>query len=77
MKSKDEPILYLFFNSPKHWHFDEILKNVEISRSQLAQWLKKFEKEGIIKRVKEKGKMPYYVQDFESPNFQNKKNYTG
>ena len=44
MESKEEHVLELFFNSSKYWHFDNLLKKANISRSQLAQWLKKFEK---------------------------------
>lgn len=73
MKSKKEDVLELFYSSSKHWHFEEILKKVGISRSQLAQWLGKFEKEGIIKRVKPRGKMPYYVQNFDSLEFHQRK----
>ena len=69
MKSKEESVLELFFNSSKHWHFEEILEKNDISRPQLARWLKKFEDGGIIKRVKQKGKMPYYVHDFHNPKF--------
>ena len=73
MRSKEDIVLESFFNSSKHWHFDGLLKRTKISRSQLSQWLKKFAVEGLIKRVKPKGKMPYYVQVFESPTFQHKK----
>lgn len=73
MESKEESVLELFYNSSKHWHFEKILKKTKISRPQLTQWLKKFEKEGIIKRVKPKSKMPYYVQIFENPNFRHTK----
>lgn len=73
MRSKEEIVLEPFFNSSKHWHFDELLKRTKISRSQLSQWLKKFIVEGIIKRVKPRREMPYYVQVFENPSFQNKK----
>ncbi|MEA2036770.1 MAG: nucleotidyltransferase domain-containing protein [Nanoarchaeota archaeon] len=77
MESKEEQVLEPFFNSPKHWHFDELLKKADISRSQLTQWLKKFKEEGIIKRVKSKGKMPYYVHNFDNPDFQYKKRLFG
>ena len=73
MESKEEQVLEPFFNSTKHWHFDELLDKADISRSQLTQWLKKFENEGIIKRVKPKGKMPYYVHNFDNPDFRYKK----
>ncbi len=71
---KEENILELFFNEPsKHWHFEEIIKSANISRPQASNWLKKFVKEELIKKVKEKGKMPHYVGFFESPNFKTKK----
>lgn len=73
MKSKEKELLELFFNSPKQWHFEELRTTVKIGKPQLARWLKLFEKQGIIKRVKVKGKMPYYTQDFESPSFKNRK----
>ena len=37
------------------------------------KWLLKLTKEGIIRRVKEKGKMPYYTGDFEHPAYKNRK----
>ena len=73
MNSKEEEVLEPFFNSARYWHFDELLKTAGISRSQLSLWLKKFEKEGIIKRVKPKGRMPYYMHNFDNADFRNKK----
>lgn len=73
MRSKEDIVSEPFFNSPKQWHFDELLKATKISRSQLSRWLKIFTADGEIKRVKPKGKMPYYVQNFESPSFQHRK----
>lgn len=73
MRSKEEAVLEPFFNSSKYWHFDELLKKTGISRSQLSLWLKKFVAEGVVKRVKSRGKMPYYVQNFESPDFHQRK----
>ena len=73
MKSKEESVLELFYGSPRHWHFNEIMEKAGISRPQLAHWLKKFENDGIIKRTKPRGKMPYYVQDFESSEFHHRK----
>lgn len=73
MQSKENTLLELFFNQPKHWHFEELRATIKIGKPQLARWLKLFEKEGLIKRVKERGRMPYYQQDFNNPNFRNKK----
>ena len=71
---KDELILELFFNEPtKHFHFEEILTEVGISRPQANSWLKSFIKSGLIKKIKLKGKMPYYVASYESSIYQNKK----
>ena|SRR3989338_3583881 len=73
MQDKQNKVLGLFFNKPKHWHFNELLEDAQISRPQLAQWLKVFEKENLIKRVKPRGKMPYYVGNIEYPTFRNRK----
>ena len=68
--SKEENILKLFYNEPtKHWHFEAILKEASISRPQAVQWLKLFIKRSLIKRVKEKHKMPYYIAQPESPHY--------
>lgn len=73
MESKEEQVLEPFFNSPKHWHFDELLEKAGISRSQLVQWLKKFVKNRLIKRIKPKGRMPYYIGNYTSLRFKNLK----
>ncbi|MDD9953456.1 MAG: nucleotidyltransferase domain-containing protein [Candidatus Woesearchaeota archaeon] len=61
MRSKEDCVLELFFNTPKHWHFDQLLRKSGLSRSRLAAWLTQFRQEGLIERKKSKGKMPYYV----------------
>lgn len=61
--SKEDNILKLFFeNSPtKHWHFEEILKESGVTRGALNKWLLRYCKEGLLKRVKEKGKFSYFT----------------
>ena len=74
MQSKEEQILELFFENPtKEWHFEEILKEAKITRSKADGWLKKLIKEDLVKKVKEKGKMPYYIGNYESAPYKNKK----
>jgi len=74
MKSKEEEVLELFFENPtKEWHFEEIVKEVDIARSKADGWLKKFLKEGLIKRIKNKGKMPYYISSYDLPEYKHKK----
>ena len=71
---KEECIIELFFNEPtKHWHFEELLKQAKISRPQAARWLKKFIREGIVRRIKCGGKMPYYVGNYENAAYQARK----
>ena len=76
MKSKEEHVMEPFFNSPKHWHFEELRNTIRISRPQLSYWLKKLEKDRIIKRVKPRGRMPYYT-GMENPEFYNRKRLYG
>ena len=61
--SKEENILKLFLeNSPlKEWHFEEIVRESRATRAAANKWLKRYEAEGLIKRVKEKGKFPYFT----------------
>jgi predicted nucleotidyltransferase len=74
MKSKEEIMLGLFFDNPtREWHFEEILREAKITRSKADRWLKRFIKEGFIRRIKEKGKMPYYVSTYKSPSYKNRK----
>lgn len=74
MKSKEEKVLSLFYNNPKHWHFEELVSEVNISRRQLSLWLKKFQRLELILRIKKKGKMPYYIVDQNNVKFRNLKN---
>lgn len=74
IKSKENKMLELFFNYPtKYWHFEEILKQSSLSRDKANKWLKRFMKEKLIKRVKKKGEMPYYIGNHEQPPYRNRK----
>lgn len=74
MKSKENKIIELFFENPtKEWHFEEILKETKMARSKADNWLKKFIKAELIKKIKIKGKMPYYISSYDSPEYKNKK----
>lgn len=73
LPSKEDVVLELFFNSPRHWHFEELLQKSGLSRGRLNNWLHRFLNEDIIIRVKEKRKMPYYKGNFGHPAYTNKK----
>jgi predicted nucleotidyltransferase len=71
---KEDSLLGLFFNEPsRHWHFEELLRMGGISRPQAACWMKKFASEKLVKRIKPRGKMPYYIADYERPEYQTRK----
>lgn len=70
MKSKENQVLELFYNYPtKNWHFKDLKKELSIADSKLANWLKKFQKNNLIKKIKKQGKMPYYVGNTEDDSF--------
>lgn len=68
---RKENIKELFFNyATKHWHFEELVRKSGLSRAQTNEWLQRLMKEKLIKKIKEKGKMPYYLAQYQSPSFQ-------
>jgi predicted nucleotidyltransferase len=73
MRSKEDAVLELFYNSGRHWHFEELIEKAGISRRQLLNWLMKFEREGLIRKVKEPGRHPYYMHNYPDPRFLNRK----
>lgn len=73
-ESKENKVMELFFNNPtKHWHFEAILEKSGVSRSKANKWLTKFVNEELIKRIKPRKAMPYYISNFENPAYQNRK----
>lgn len=74
MRSKEKKAIGLFFENPtREWHFEEIVKEVKMSRGKTDSWLKRFIGGGLIKRVKKRGKMPYYISNYDSPAYKNRK----
>ncbi len=74
MQSKENLVLKLFFNQPtKEWHFEELLKETKMARSKVDRWLKKFIKEKIIIKVKEKNQWPHYLGNYAFPEYKTRK----
>lgn len=73
--SKENQILKLILeNSPlKHWHFEDFVKQTNMTRAAINKWTKRYQKEGLIKRVKERKKFPYYTAGINNPVYQSKK----
>ncbi len=61
--SKEENVLRLILeNSPlKEWHFEEIVREAKVTRMVANKWIKKYLKEGLLKKIKEKEKFPYFT----------------
>ena len=73
-----ELIKALFFNdSLKRWHFEEIIRETEMSRERTGHFLKELLKEKFIRRIKQRGKMPYYTANMDSTSFRNEKRLYG
>ncbi len=67
--SKEENVLKLILeNSPlKEWHFEEIVKQAKVTKAVANKWLKKYVKEGLLKRIKQKNKFPYFTVGSNNP----------
>lgn len=74
MESKRDNVLGLFFNEPtREWHFEELVKAGKITRSKANRWLRQFISAGLIRRIKSRGKMPYYLSNHDAPQYRNRK----
>ena len=61
--SKEENILKIILeNSPlKEWHFENIVTEADVTKAVANKWLKKYVKDGLLKKVKPKGRFPYFT----------------
>ncbi len=62
-ESKEDKVLQLILeNSPlKEWHFEEIVREAHVTRAVANKWLKKYIEEGLLTKLKPKGKFPYFT----------------
>src|SRR3989344_5380441 len=67
--SKEENVLKIILeNSPlKEWHFEEVVKESKVTKAVANKWLKKYVKEGLIKRIKEENRFPYFTVGNNNP----------
>jgi len=77
--SKEENVLKLILeNSPlKEWHFKEMIKEAKVTKAVANKWLKKYNKIGLLKKIKEKGKFPYLVVGQNNPVYNSQKRVYG
>lgn len=69
--SKEDNILRLILeNSPfKEWHFEKIVREANVTKAVANKWLKKFVKEGLLHRIKQKNKFPHYSAGSGNPAY--------
>jgi len=62
-ESKEEKVLKLILeNSPlKEWHFEEIVRKSDTTKASANKWLRKYVKQGLLLKVKKKGKFPFFT----------------
>lgn len=67
--SKEENVLKLILeNSPlKEWHFEEVVREAKVTKAVANKWLKKYVEEGLLKKVKELGRFPYFTVGITNP----------
>ena len=67
--SKEGNILQLILESSplKEWHFGEIVREAKVAKAVANKWLKKYVKEGLLKRVKTHGRFPYFSAGGNNP----------
>jgi len=74
--SKEEKVLELFFNeATKHWHFHDIVNTAKVSDMVANKWLRKYCSDKLIKRIKLKGKMPYYMANWDNEQYHIEKRF--
>lgn len=67
--SKEENVLQLILESSplKEWHFGEIVAEAEVTKAVANKWLRKYVKDGLLKRVKSRGRFPYFTARGNNP----------
>lgn len=73
-----ENIKKLFFEETlRRWHFEQIRKESNLSRERVNHFLKQLQKQGLIKRIKLRRKMPYHIANKDNPLFRVQKRLYG
>ena len=67
--SKEDNVLRLILeNSPlREWHFEEIVREAGTARAVANKWIKKYVREGLLRRIKQRNKFPYFTAGNNNP----------
>ncbi len=72
------PLKELFFvDTLRRWRFGSLLNSSGLSRERVNHFLKQLKKEGFIKRIKPRSKMPYYLANRDNSQFRFEKRIYG
>lgn len=73
--SKEENVLKLLLeNSPlKEWHFSEIVKQAKVTKAVANKWLGRYEQHGLLRKIKEEGKFPFFTVGSNNPAYYSQK----
>ncbi len=73
--SKEENVLKIILeNSPlKEWHFEEVVRQAKVTRVVANKWLKRYVKDGLLKKIREKGKFPFLSVGSNNPFYYSRK----
>jgi predicted nucleotidyltransferase len=72
------PLKPLFFQDTlRHWHFEAMLQEANLSRERVHFYLKLLLRENFITRIKPRGKGPYYIAKRDEPAFRSEKRLYG
>jgi len=73
-----EELKNLFFNEAlRQWHFEDLVKELKLSRDRTNYFLRQLIKDNLIIRVKPRRKMPYYIANKDLPKFRLEKRLFG
>ncbi|MBS3164248.1 nucleotidyltransferase domain-containing protein [Candidatus Woesearchaeota archaeon] len=71
---KHDGLLLLFLEEPtRRWRFSELLRAAGMSRPRAALWLRRFIAGGLVRRMKERGRMPYYEAAWKNERYRVRK----
>ncbi len=67
--SKEKKVLQLILeNSPlKEWHFEQMVREAQVTKLVANKWLKKYVAQGLLHHIKEKGKFPFFTVGSTNP----------
>lgn len=61
----------------RRWHFEDLVRESKLSRERVNHFLKELLKNKLVRRIKPRGKQPYYLANHLLPKFRFEKRFYG